>query len=634
MSPDDQERQRSGGEGASLPGMPMKILVLAEMSGRDLASGRSDPRRERIRVDRESFGEVMAGFGLRVTLDVRDRLSDRKDPLLVELKLPDLKAFRPESVAQQMPAARDLLVMREVLSEVRSGRLGVSGARDRLAGLPEASPLVGRVRSLLETTGAGPAAAGPISASPAAAPRPTSHQGALPSGGVDALLEMVETDGEGGAGPSRSFDARQFDALIRDIVGSEGAGRPVDGRAAEAAVSALDAALGAQLDEVLHHPEFRRLEASWRGLKFLVDRTDFRQPIRLEILSTDREGLLALYDDLVHDPESQGVSGEPLALVVADHAFSNSPEDQDLLRALAERGSALSVPFLASAGPRLLGLEAAGDPGKKGGVRESLSGDAHAKWRGLRSYSHSRWLALVFNRFLLRPSYGAEGLKTQGFDYRESLASDDLRPWGNPGWAVAALAARSFARIGWCTDIMGQRPSGMVEDLAVRLYRRPAADEVSFPLETVISDAAERDLNDNGLMTLSAALNGDRAYLRLAPSVHAPGHYADPADKARARLQSTLPYQMFVSRVLNYAMLLEGRLVPGRAAPQIQADYDRALRDLLHSAGPVPPDAVQVKIVANEEDASRQDLYLKVRWPGAQSLPGAGDLELRWPLAG
>jgi type VI secretion system protein ImpC len=628
MSPVDQERQPTGGDRASFPGMPLKILVVAEMSGRDPATGRSTPRSERIRVDKDIFGEVLAAFGLRVNLDVRDRLSDRKDPCFVELRFPDLKAFRPEAVAQQVPSTRDLLVVRQALVEARSGRLGLSEARDRLAGLQATSPLVARVRELLAGSDARPAApAPPASAHPSAEARPA-------SGDLDNLLGMVETGSAGGAEPPRGFDPQRFDSLIRQVVASEGSGRGIDPRAADAAVRSVDDAIGTQLDEVLHHPEFRRLEAVWRGLKFLVDRIDFRQPIRIEIISTGRETLLGLYDELVHNPESQGLSEEPLSMVLVDQAFSNTPEDQDLLRALAERGSALSVPIVASAAPGMLGLETAGDLSKVG-IREIFARDSHAKWRSLRAYGHSRWLALVFNRFLLRPQYGAEGVKTQGFDYIESLLSDDRRPWGNPGWAVATLAARSFARIGWCTDIMGQRTSGMVEDLAVRRHSRPAAaEDVSFPLEAVISDAAERDLNDNGLMTLSAALNGDRAYLRLAPSVHAPGHYADPADKARARLQSTLPYQMFVSRVINYAMLLEGRLVPGRGAEQIQAGYDRALRDLLHSAGPVPPDAVQVRILPNEEDASRQDLCLKVRWPGAQSLPGAGELELRWPLAG
>ncbi len=173
----------------------------------------------------------------------------------------------------------------------------------------------------------------------------------------------------------------------------------------------------------------------------------------------------------------------------------------------------------------------------------------------------------------------------------------------------------------------------MLENLPVRLYPRPGGQTVAFPLETVVPDAVERDLSDNGVMALSAALNRDRASLRFAPTVHQPEHYQDPGDRARAKLQSTLPFQMFVGRSLNYAMLLERILVPGRGAEEISADFDRALRDLLATAGPVPQDAVQVAVLPNEEDASRQDLELVLRWPGFHSLPGAGTIRLRWPLA-
>jgi type VI secretion system protein ImpC len=265
-----------------------------------------------------------------------------------------------------------------------------------------------------------------------------------------------------------------------------------------------------------------------------------------------------------------------------------------------------------------------------------FEGEEFTKWRGLREYVHARWLGLVFNRVLLRPAYGEEGMQVRKFDYVERVVDGDvdLHLWGNAVWSVTSLATRSFARIGWCTDIMGQRASGMIEDLPIRRYERPGAEEVSFPLETAVGDIVERDLSKAGIMALTAALNSDRAFLRFAPSVHTPGHYQDPMDLARARLQSTLPYQLFVSRVINYAMLIEGRVVPGRSAEQVSAGYDQALRGLMASAGAVPEDAVQVGVVPNADDPSQQVLHMRITWPGFKSLPDAGRLELTWPIQG
>src|SRR5690606_38913589 len=46
-------------------------------------------------------------------------------------------------------------------------------------------------------------------------------------------------------------------------------------------IAELDKKLCRQVDEILHHPDFQRLESSWRSLKFLVDRTNFRENIKI-----------------------------------------------------------------------------------------------------------------------------------------------------------------------------------------------------------------------------------------------------------------------------------------------------------------------------------------------------------------
>jgi type VI secretion system protein ImpC len=599
--------------------MPFKLLVVAELGARDLETGKSTERAKRIRVDRQSFDEVMAAFDLQVDLDVPDRLGESDKPRIVRISLLDLKAFKPDALAAQIPETRELVELRGALLELRAGKRTLADVRGVLESMKTRSNVLDSVRVALQSEGD----------EPAVAPRAVEPAGK--TDGIDALLEKVEApDGAAGAGP----DLARLDALVRQLVSSGAAGERADPKAVRAAIGEIDAAIGDQINVVLHHPELRRLEAAWRGLRLLTDRTEFDGEIKIELLSTGPETMLPLYDQIVHGPESQGVSDEPVSVVIVDRTFENTPEDLDALRALAERGSALSIPVLACAGPTLLGLERTVDLAPKPGLKNVFEGEGHAKWRGLRDYVPSRWLGLIFNRFLLRPEYGPEGRKARTFDFAERIRSDDDRLWGGPAWGLAVLLTRSFARIGWCTDIMGQRAPGTLDDLPVRLYERPGAEQVSFPLETVISDAVERDLSGGGIMALSAALNSDRAALRFAPLVKAPGHYQDPMDKTRAKLQATLPFQMFVSRALLYAMMIEPMLVPGRTDEQIVADYDRALRGLMASAGAVPPDAVRVAVGPAEEDPSQRVLQLKLTWPGFQSLGKAGELTLAWPLRG
>jgi type VI secretion system protein ImpC len=57
-------------------------------------------------------------------------------------------------------------------------------------------------------------------------------------------------------------------------------------------IAEIDQKLSLQVDAVLHHAELQKLESAWRGLKYLVDKTDFRENIRLELLNVSKEDLL------------------------------------------------------------------------------------------------------------------------------------------------------------------------------------------------------------------------------------------------------------------------------------------------------------------------------------------------------
>src|SRR5437879_5787996 len=48
-------------------------------------------------------------------------------------------------------------------------------------------------------------------------------------------------------------------------------------------ITQIDGHLAEQLDLILHHPEFQALEAAWRGLKFVVDRVDFDEKVRIKL---------------------------------------------------------------------------------------------------------------------------------------------------------------------------------------------------------------------------------------------------------------------------------------------------------------------------------------------------------------
>ena len=149
-------------------------------------------------------------------------------------------------------------------------------------------------------------------------------------------------------------------------------------------IAGIDARVSRQLDEILHHPEFQELESSWRSLKFLVDRTDFRENIKVQMLNVTKDELADDFDDApetvksglykhVYVTEYGQLGGEPVATIVANYEFDSSSKDIALLQELASVASMAHAPVIAGVSTRMFDIgdwsELAGDEGPRGGVR-------------------------------------------------------------------------------------------------------------------------------------------------------------------------------------------------------------------------------------------------------------------------
>ncbi|WP_206507633.1 type VI secretion system contractile sheath domain-containing protein, partial [Enterobacter kobei] len=62
-------------------------------------------------------------------------------------------------------------------------------------------------------------------------------------------------------------------------------------------IAELDYQISRQLDAVMHHPDFQAVESLWRGVQSLVDKTDFRQNVKVELLDMSKEDLRQDFED-------------------------------------------------------------------------------------------------------------------------------------------------------------------------------------------------------------------------------------------------------------------------------------------------------------------------------------------------
>ncbi|VFT11948.1 type VI secretion protein [Pseudomonas aeruginosa] len=171
---------------------------------------------------------------------------------------------------------------------------------------------------------------------------------------------------------------RGVSAFIEELLKPQNDGEPVKKAMVDRMIAEIDAKLSTQMDEILHHPDFQALESAWRGLQLLVDRTNFRENIKIEILSVSKQDLLDDFEDSpevmqsglykhIYTAEYGQFGGQPVGAIIANYYMSPSSPDVKLMQYVSSVACMAHAPFVAAAGPKFFGLESfTGLPDLKG----------------------------------------------------------------------------------------------------------------------------------------------------------------------------------------------------------------------------------------------------------------------------
>lgn len=362
-------------------------------------------------------------------------------------------------------------------------------------------------------------------------------------------------------------------AFISEILKSEQHEQQVNKHRVDLMITEVDRALSRQMDTILHHPQFQQLESSWRGLKLLVDRTDFRENIKLEVLHVSKEDLLDDFDN-ASDITSSGLykhvytagfgqfGGEPVAAVIGNYTFGPSSPDIKLLGYVAAIGAMAHAPFVSAAGPEFFNLTGFQDLPNLKEVKDIFEGPRFAKWRSLRDSEDARHIALTAPRFLLRPPYEPGEQPIRSFTYTESIdAEHDNYLWGNTAFLLAGCINDSFARYRWCPNIIGPQSGGAVDDLPIHLFQSLGQLQAKIPTEVLISDRKEFELAEEGFVALTMRKDSDNAAFFSANSIQRPKNFPKTAEGLAAqtnyKLGTQLPYLFIVNRLAHYIKVLQ-----------------------------------------------------------------------------
>jgi len=333
-----------------------------------------------------------------------------------------------------------------------------------------------------------------------------------------------------------------------------------------ARIAQIDALLSAQLNEILHHPDFQKLEGTWRGLKYLMANSETGTQLKIKVFNASKKDLLkdlqkapefdqsALFKK-VYEEEFGVFGGTPFGALIGDYDFGKSGQDIELLEKVSHVAAAAHAPFITAAGSDMFNMESYQSLDAPRDMAKVMDTTEYAKWKGFRATEDSRYVALTLPRILMREPYGPTTVPVEAFDYRENVDGTDHSQylWGNSAWALGARITQAFSTYGWCATIRGVESGGLVQGLPVHNFTTENGDvAMKCPTETPISDRREKELSDLGFAPLVHCKGTDYAAFFSVQSAQKPKLYDSDSATANARISAQLPYIFAVSRFAHY----------------------------------------------------------------------------------
>jgi type VI secretion system ImpC/EvpB family protein len=414
-------------------------------------------------------------------------------------------------------------------------------------------------------------------------------------------------------------------------------------------VARIDRLLGSQCNVILHHPAFQKLEASWRGLRYLVQQVPEGVAVKVRVLQLtwkevcrDLEKALEFDQSQlfkkIYDEEFGTPGGQPFGVLLGDYEVSHriTPEsptaDVRALRSISSVAAAAFAPFIAAARPSLFGFESFAELEKPLELSRIFQGADYQPWRALRQMEDSRFVGLTLPRVLMRlPHDGRDqpgaalGTAVPPFCFREETSAPDLGQylWGSAVYSFGGTLVRAFAASGWFAEIRGVPPGllagGLVTDLTVYSHRTDLPRVAPRPsTDGVVTDPADRDLGDLGFIPLCHCRDTDVAAFYGNQSVHLPAVYQEGTATANANLSSMLQYILCVSRFAHYLKVMARDKTGSFTTPSLCEEHLRRWLGTYTASSVSPDEETRAKCPLREvqvqirEDAGKPGSYLCV----------------------
>ena len=331
-------------------------------------------------------------------------------------------------------------------------------------------------------------------------------------------------------------------------------------------IAAIDEAISGQLNEVMHAKPFQKLEGTWRGLHYLVSKTETSTMLKIKVFNITKNELLkdlqkaSEFDQSnifkkIHDEEFGVLGGKPYGAMIGDYEFGRGPQDIELLEKMSNVAAAAHAPFIAAASPEMFNWETYTELAGPRDLAKIFDNDAYVRWKSFRESEDSKYVGLCLPRILMRLPYGKDTVPVEAFDYNENVDGRDHSKylWSNAAYAFGTRLTEAFAKYEWCAAIRGVEGGGLVEGLPAHTFMTDDGDiALKCPTEIAITDRRENELSKLGFIPLCHYKGQDNAVFFGAQSCQKAKQYLNDDATANARLTSQLQYTMAVSRFAHF----------------------------------------------------------------------------------
>ncbi len=381
------------------------------------------------------------------------------------------------------------------------------------------------------------------------------------------LLDQIIDDGKMARDDSQKGYAKN---LITEFVGQIMEGTMTISKDTEAMINTriaqIDKLISDQLNEVMHHEDFQKLEGSWRGLNYLVMNSETGERMKIRVMNISKKDLLkdmekasefdqsALFKK-IYEEEFGMFGGASYGALIGDYEFSSHPQDMALLEKISNVAAAAHAPFISAASSSLFNLDSFTDLGNPRDLAKVFQSAEYAKWRSFRESEDSRYVSLAVPHILMRLPYGKANVPVEAFDFEEQVDGTDHGKylWGNAAYALGTRLTDAFAKFSWCAAIRGVEGGGLVEGLPVHNFKTDEGDvALKCPTEIAITDRREKELADLGFVPLVHCKGTDFAAFFSTQTANKAKVYDSDSANANAKLSSQLQYILATSRFAHY----------------------------------------------------------------------------------